>query len=317
MKREKSHALLSCLLFLVSTGMLLSLLSIHSVVQSPTASLLAGVSAALDDTTTVTTVITTTAASTIEENDTNYLSMDSSVLSTPRRRLLDGDGSNSRNNNIPLFVQSSFTVLGPSSFPKPSSVAATDALPNLQPTFGEHRSDQDAVLAFAAEYGFNTYVCFIESLRRTGYKGDIVLAISQLDLKQRDVEKYLRNQPGVVVYVINLACFNAEMEPVDSAKGGMRVCQLHELYADAQGNPLPDPREARTIATTRYELYWLWTLHYVPHTWIMLLDARDSYFQSDPFVDVPRDHEAGGDKTSGRLHFFGVRTIERHVLFRA
>jgi len=205
--------------------------------------------------------------------------------------------------NVHLFTTASFTVVGPSRFPKPSDLISVDALPYQKPTIGQHRIDQDAVFAFASEYDLNTYLCFIESLRKTGYGGDIVFAISTLDIKAKGVEQYLKTAPNVITYVLEMSCFNAEMKATDSSKGGMRVCQQHNLYADAEGNPLPDPREARTIATTRYELYWLWCLNYKPHSWIMLLDARDSYFQANPFNTVPRDN---GDRTTGILHFFGV-----------
>lgn len=203
-----------------------------------------------------------------------------------------------------LFTTAAFTVVGPSTFPKPSDLIGEDALPNLQPTFGKHRATEDALFVLAVEYKLNTYLCFVESLRATGYKGDIVFALSILDIKEKGVEQYLKDTPHIVTYVLELNCFNAEMEATSSSKGGMRVCQLHHLYADAQGKPLDDPREARTIATTRYELYWLWCLNYQPHVWIMLLDARDSYFQTNPFDTVPRE---AGERKSGMLHFFGVR----------
>lgn len=205
--------------------------------------------------------------------------------------------------------------MGPSVFPKPSAKAGHTAIPFLKPTAGQHRHSADAVLVFAAEYNLNTYICFIESLRKTNYDGDIVFAISILDWKQKGVAEYLRDYcEHVIVYVLELSCFNAEMEAVDSAKGGMRVCQLHHLYAQADNPtvPLPDPREARTIATTRYELYWIWAQYYDPESWIMLIDARDTYFQSNPFERVPRDLDE--NKKSGVLHFFGVRSIFLYTL---
>ncbi|KAI2499551.1 hypothetical protein MHU86_14912 [Fragilaria crotonensis] len=202
-----------------------------------------------------------------------------------------------------LFTPSSFTIVGPTIFPKPSDLLGEDARPNLQPTYGQHRPDADAVFVFAAEYGLDTYLCFVKSLRRTGFTGDIVFAVSILDISGRGVKEFLTTSEHVVTYVLELSCFNAENEVSTSAKGGMRVCQLHHLYADAHGNPQNDPRDARTIATTRYELYWLWSLHYKPHTWIMLIDARDSYFQTNPFDAVPRDTDP--NKKSGVLHFSG------------
>jgi hypothetical protein len=205
---------------------------------------------------------------------------------------------------------SDFTVIGPSSFPKPSAKLHPDAVPLLKPTFGQHRPDQDVVMAFAAEYGLNTYLSFVTSLRNTGFTGDIVLAVSKLDLKQRHVQEFFESQSGLIVYVIDLKCFNAEGETVDSVKGGMRVCRLHGLYQHDNHHGIVqqmDPRPTRTVATTRYELYWIWALHYQPHSWIMLLDARDAFFQTNPFDNVPREQVA--DRPDGILYFFGVRTL--------
>lgn len=227
--------------------------------------------------------------------------------SISQRRLADAvaiDKKHEAVSAVHLFTPASFTTVGPSVFPKPSALLGEDALPYLQPTYGQHRADADAVFVFAAEYGLNTYICFVESLRKTGFTGDVVFAVSILDMKEKGVEPFLRNSPNIITYVLELSCFNAEMEASSSSKGGMRVCQLHHLYADAEGKPMEDPREARTIATTRYELYWLWSLHYEPHVWVMLLDARDSYFQTNPFDTVPR--ESDPTNPSGILHFFGV-----------
>jgi hypothetical protein len=225
------------------------------------------------------------------------------VSSVSHRRLTE---TNHETSSVHLFTPAAFTTVGPSVFPKPSAMLGEDSLPHLEPTYGEHRADADAVFVFAAEYGLNTYICFVQSLRKTGFTGDIVFAVSILDMKEKGVEPYLRNSPNIITYVLELNCFNAENEATTSSKGGMRVCQLHHLYADAAGKPLEDPREARTIATTRYELYWLWCLHYKPHVWVMLLDARDSYFQTNPFDTVPR--ESDPSKPNGILHFFGVST---------
>jgi len=222
-----------------------------------------------------------------------------------RRRLTSEKTASSA---VHLLTPSSFTVVGPSTFPKPSSYGRDndDVKPYLKPTFGAHRHDVDAVFVFAAEYGLNTYICFVESLRKTGFTGDVVFAVSALDVKDKVTREYL-SEPnnGIVTYVLMLKCFNAEMEEVESAKGGMRVCTLDGLWGDVDQKPLMDPRPARTIATTRYELYWIWSLNYDLHSWIMLLDARDAYFQSNPFANVPREKEKS--RTDGILHFFGVR----------
>jgi hypothetical protein len=208
---------------------------------------------------------------------------------------------------LEMFEHSDFTVIGPSSFPKPSAKAHPDAVPAFQPTFGQHRPDQDAVMAFAAEYGLNTYLTFVTTLRNTGFTGDIVFAVSKLDVERKGVKEYFESQPGLVVYVISLDCFNAEGDSVDSIKGGMRVCQLHGLWQHADGEIMQDPRPSRTVATTRYELYWIWALNYNRHSWLMLLDARDSFFQTNPFLNVKR--EKVKDRPDGILYFFGVSSF--------
>lgn len=193
-------------------------------------------------------------------------------------------------------------VLGPTIFPKPTDVIV-QGQPALQPYSGKHRPDQDAVFAYASEYKLEYYVTFIESLLATGYPGDIVLSVSQINIDDPSTKKYLESVPNLVLYVPELVCYNFEGEAVESAKGGIRTCQCHHLYADANGTPLEDPRPARTIATIRYELYWLWTQHYHKDRWILLVDARDTFFQTNPFDSVPRNTDP--TLQSGLLYFFG------------
>lgn len=52
------------------------------------------------------------------------------------------------------------------------------------------------------------------------------------------------------------------------------------------------------MATLRYEWYWIWAQNYNPSSWIMLVDARDSFFQTNPFANLPRNQ-------NGLLYFFG------------
>jgi len=212
-------------------------------------------------------------------------------------------------------------VLGPSVFPKPTDYVAhlyatkegldednVEAVPYLQPTYGKHRPDQDAVIAFAAEYVLDNYMVFIESLRKTGFQGDIVLSVTEMDMRKDDLRNYLSTAPGVVIYVPQQECYNFEGEIVESAKGGMRTCMIHNLYGvKAKGNDtvtsIQDPRPSRALATARYEMYWLMMHSYNPSSWILVIDARDTYFQADPFKDVPRNTDPSGE--SGLLYFFG------------
>uniref|UniRef100_A0A7S1D6C6 Uncharacterized protein n=1 Tax=Cyclophora tenuis TaxID=216820 RepID=A0A7S1D6C6_CYCTE len=90
------------------------------------------------------------------------------------------------------------------------------------------------------------------------------------------------------------------------------MCLLHDVYGwkDSDGKvqrKAKDPREGRVVATLRYEWYWMWNQHYNPSQWIMVLDARDSYFQRNPFADLPRRSNPEG-MTQGLLYFFGENT---------
>ena len=240
----------------------------------------------------------------------------------PRRRLMgeeNWDLKDTLARHLPMFGLSDFTVLGPTSFPKPTDKAKTSSkdviVPFLKPAFGTHRPDQDAVLLFAAEYPLATYVLFLSTLRGTGFDGDVVLALSVHDLENKEIADYLKDDPHVIAYTIEYTCFNAENEEVDSAKGGMRVCQAHSLYGrkadDGTVTPIRDPREPRTVPTTRYEIYWIWAQYYNDHSWLMLIDARDTVFQTNPFDHVPRDTS---NRDSGVLFFFGVSCVLHYLM---
>jgi hypothetical protein len=254
----------------------------------------------------------------------------SSFPSHHRRRLLGEEGWDLQatlNLHLPMFQTADFKALGPTSFPKPTDMAKAgngeEIVPYLKPSFGTHRHDQDSVFLFAAEYPLATYVLFLATLRATGYDGDVVVAISKHDYGDQQIRQYLQDDPHVIAYVIEYTCFNAENEAVDSVKGGMRVCQAHNLYGSRHhnvketssstgtGTPILDPRPPRTVPTTRYEIYWIWAQYYSKHSWIMLIDARDTAFQTNPFDKVPRDET---DRDSGVLFFFGVRTKPNHTI---
>ncbi|CAB9509816.1 expressed unknown protein [Seminavis robusta] len=250
-----------------------------------------------------------------------------------------------RISKLRMFALSDYTVLGPTQFPTPTrciqrSLASgtgnsggptvVEVAPIIKPVLGQHRSDHDAVFAFAAEYDLSIYQGFILSLRKTGFQGDIVLAVSPLDLanpdtndkptdRQIQLHSFFASDPHVIIYVVPFVCYNAEGQSTESAKGGIRICHCHVLYGTrnvtqpnkdrhieysaTEWKPIPDFREARPVATTRYELYWIWSTQYQPHTWQMLVDARDTFFQEDPFASVPR--EPNLQRKNGVIFFFG------------
>ena len=200
------------------------------------------------------------------------------------------------------------------SFPSPALLAGPDAEVALRPAHGSHRPGRDAVFAFAEGYPLSVYVQFVESLRATGFAGDVVLAVASEDRLAPGVGDYLRANAGgegddeamaVVSYTARWDCWKKNGEKIETLKRGSSTtndgvsdCTLRGLYgrgekagagagAEAGAGPVADPRPARPVATARYELYWAWVTAYLPSSRILLIDVRDTYFQADPFVGLP------------------------------
>ena len=200
-------------------------------------------------------------------------------------------------------------VLAPTRFPKPTRLLNDSKVEIVvEPTFGQHRPDADVVMAYAEGYNLPYYMCFIETLRDTGFDGDIVLAVAGYSLLKKDVLEYLQMKENVVVYIHELSCYDSDgnVSPRIMKRGALdifQMCHLPEVYGwkDDEGNVIKkadDPRIGRVVATLRYEWYWIWTLQYSPNSWIMLVDARDTFFQTNPFEGLPRNQ-------NGLLYFFG------------
>lgn len=212
-------------------------------------------------------------------------------------------------------------VLAPTVFPKPTD-KRPGVVPIVQPTMGRHRAHCDAVLAYAEGYKLPVYMMFLETLRETGFKGDVVLAIADRTIVRDQVTEYLSTlvladdteddqQMHVVVYQQALDC-----DPKDGKPGRFiaprtgdtdpfQMCRLDHVYGwPDSGETVPDPRSGRVVATLRYEWYWIWSLRYNANSWLMLLDSRDSFFQADPFANLPRRKDAE-TTTEGLLYLFG------------
>ena len=201
-------------------------------------------------------------------------------------------------------------VSAPTYFPKPTWLLNDpDVVVVAEPTIGKHRPEQDVVMAYAEGYSLPYYMCFIETLRETGFDGDIVLAIASYDLLEKNVLEYLKTKENVVVYIYELHCLQPDGVTFGkriSKKGSLDIfqfCVLDDVYGwkDKDGNVVrtaKDPRPPRVVATLRYEWYWIWAQYYDPTSWIMLVDARDSFFQTNPFEGLPRNQD-------GLLYFFG------------
>ncbi len=184
----------------------------------------------------------------------------------------------------------------------------------MEPTFGKHRSHVDAVFGLAEGYDLRIYLLFIESLKATGFTGDLVLSVSALGSLKEGVEEYLRSHHkdededglNVVVYTVTWNCFNSDGSAANGAQEGVKMCNPVGLYGnDTDNEAIPDPREPRPVATARFELYWAWSQHYDKHNWIMLIDTRDAHFQLNPFATL--DHSENDEsKDDGLLYFFAV-----------
>ena len=135
------------------------------------------------------------------------------------------------------------------------------------------------------------------------------------------VRDYLRSvRPGpdgkginVVAYEVEWTCFTQKGEPADGSREGMHPCKMDGAFGGGPGGDgaVDDPREPRPVATARYELYWIWSLRYKRTSWLMLIDARDVWFQLDPFEELMER----GD-VSGELHLFGVSSTRTGARMR-
>jgi hypothetical protein len=194
------------------------------------------------------------------------------------------------------------------SWPSPLDKAAgSGATIILEPAFGAHRSNSNAIFVFAEGYDLSIYLAFIESLSNTGYTGDVVISISTEEKLKPGVKDYLTSKNtgkglNIVGYEVEWNCFKQSGQAATGSNEGMNHCQMNHVFGDANKDPVSDPREARPVATARYELYWMWSLKYESNSWIMLIDARDAWFQLDPFMGL--EGKVGDD--GGELHLFGV-----------
>lgn len=212
-------------------------------------------------------------------------------------------------------------VMAPTAFPKPTD-KRPGVVPIVKPTMGRHRAHCDAVLAYAEGYKLPTYMMFLETLKDTGFTGDVVLAIADETIVRDQITEYLSTlalstdveddeQMHVVVYQLKLDC-----DPKDGVAGRFiaprtgdtdpfQMCRLDHVYGWLEtGDTVPDPRSGRVVATLRYEWYWIWSLQYNANSWLMLLDSRDSFFQTNPFADLPRQKDVDAT-TEGLLYLFG------------
>ena len=195
-------------------------------------------------------------------------------------------------------------------WPSPLAMAPPDTSIILRPSFGAHRRDEDAILVFAEGYDLSVYMSFVESLSSTGYDGDLVLSIARGSKLKPHVEEYLRsintnnnntgdaNGVNIIAYEVDWSCYKSDTSgvSVNDANGGQSHCRMNNVFGTTTSGTTAnssttaveesiseDPRTPRPVATARYELYWIWCLQYTSSSWIMLIDARDTWFQLHPF----------------------------------
>lgn len=139
------------------------------------------------------------------------------------------------------------------------------------PLNGVKHQGGDAIFALACNYPKNSYQRFVGSLRKYGYNGDIVLAVSPPGKMKPGVEEYVK-ETGVVAYGFEVDC------------AGPDNCKLKDEFLG-----YPEPRPFRTFANIRYALYEYWLTHYNPQSYILILDFRDTFFQGtvDPRSCIP------------------------------
>jgi len=134
------------------------------------------------------------------------------------------------------------------------------------PLYGVKHQGGDAVFALATNYAIMYYQRFVGTLRKTGYAGDIVLAVSPPSKMKPMVEDYIKKM-NVVSYAFEVDC------------RGKDNCRFRDDFLG-----YPDPRPFRTFANIRYALYESWLRYYGPQSYILILDFRDTFFQLDPFA---------------------------------
>jgi len=184
---------------------------------------------------------------------------------------------------------SAAVISGLSSVDSPNARRAQDSRPakftHPDAIRGEQNRKGPAVIAMASGYGTGTHKNFAGTLRKSGYTGDIVIAVEH-DIKSKEsgrVFEYLENL-DVVLYPVQVNC-----------GGDIRVKSREQgcLWTGLDGKTKDPSGIERPIALIRYNVYLALAEMYYPDAWILLSDYRDVFFQDDPFKFVPASVPAG------------------------
>lgn len=181
----------------------------------------------------------------------------------------------------------------------------------IQPSLGKHTYTQDAIFAIGNTDDLETYVLFLNTLRTSGFQGDVVLSVPKLNTLSEPLLNFLKfhsNHYGLVLYddVIRLEHNDAQVlhngtysndhhdDSSSSASSASGMVYLKGIYgystsdsASSHRPPLDDMRPPRALGIAKYELYWIWSKQYSSTSHILLLDTiHDVYFQQGAQIGI-------------------------------
>jgi hypothetical protein len=132
-------------------------------------------------------------------------------------------------------------------------------------TSKSHVSSNNAVFscAMSKTYTRDNVIGFVGTLRKYGFRGDIVAAVVT-DSKPNFIKEMLAH--GVILYYVEAACDNNGMD-----------CSI----------PGTENNIYMPNAMLRFFMYNWWSAKYSPTSWILLSDFRDVFFQANPFQYRP------------------------------
>jgi hypothetical protein len=126
-------------------------------------------------------------------------------------------------------------------------------------------SSTATVVGMATGYGPQTYQRFVGSLRKSGFKGHIILGVAP-DVSEQQLRyfRYRNVTPKIIKWV------NCTYEPVEDGNKESKTC----------AHPYPDIK----IRWSRFPLIRDWLVDCKECTGpVLVMDVRDSFFQLDPF----------------------------------
>jgi hypothetical protein len=144
--------------------------------------------------------------------------------------------------------------------------------PSFQPEIESenHRNVSHAIFGVAMGNFMPRYFrLFLGSLRRTGYDGDVVIAVDE-QLTKDALAAALVHKP--VIYRVSPEC----ALPNESLWKGQKQCGI----AGQKGPKV-------SVNMLRYYFYNWWATRYDPHTTILITDFTDVIFQANPFTYMP------------------------------